>query len=252
MCKNKFTYVRQSLFIVLMILTPAFIFSQLPSSTRSRDAIERQTPKLQKLTDSLGLALGSPIFLRIFKESKELEVWIKKGNRFSLFKIYPICYYSGTLGSKTMTGDGQAPEGFYRITPKAMNPNSRFHLSFNIGFPNSYDRVYKCTGSDIMVHGNCVSIGCYAMGDENIEQIWTLMVKGFEKGQRTIDIHIFPFRMTDQKMKEHSDSTWSVFWTNLKEGYLLFEQNQVPPAVSVKDRKYFFSTGSYPASGSTR
>ena len=216
------------------------MYPQIPSSPRSRDAVERQTTKLQKMTDSLGMKLGDPVFLRIFKEPKELEVWIKKGNRFSLFKTYPICFFSGTLGSKTRTGDGQAPEGFYRITPKAMNPNSNFHLSFNIGYPNAYDRSHKYTGSEIMVHGSCVSIGCYAMGDENIEEIWTLMVNAFEHGQSAIDLHIFPFRMTDQKLKENSKTDWAPFWENLKEGYELFEQNLVPPKVTVRDLKYAF------------
>lgn len=224
------------------------MFSQLPSSARSNDAVKRQTPKLQHLLDSLGLKLGDPVFMRIFKESKELEVWIKKAKNYDLFKVYPICYFSGTLGAKTRTGDGQAPEGFYKIKPESMNPLSNFHLSFNIGYPNTYDQLYKYSGSEIRVHGNCVSIGCYAMGDQNIEEIWTLMVKAFEKGQGNVDLHIFPFRMTDQKLKENSESNWALFWANLQEGYVLFERFRIPPVVTVKKGRNTFNMVSYQVS----
>ena len=117
----------------------------------------------------------SPILGRIFKEESEMEIW--KQNRdgeFALLKTYPICRWSGDLGPKKKEGDRQAPEGFYTITPGQMNPNSNYYLAFNTGFPNAYDRAMGYTGSELMVHGDCSSRGCYAMTDEQIQEIYAL------------------------------------------------------------------------------
>lgn len=231
---------QKSIILTILMMYLSFSNAQIPSSPRSIEAIKRYTSILSQKTASMGLRLGDPVFIRIFKESKELEVWIKQDNHYSLFRTYPVCYFSGTLGTKTRVGDNQAPEGFYDIIPAAMNPSSNYHLAFNIGYPNAYERAKKYTGSEIMVHGNCVSIGCYAMGDENIEEIWTVMVKAFENGQKVINLQIFPFRMTDQNMKSHPQTKWKDFWLNLKEGYDYFENHKIPPVVSVQNGKYCF------------
>lgn len=214
--------------------------AQIPSSPRSEDALKRNLSTLQRQSGTMGLAIGNPVFIRIFKESKELEIWIKKDKRYSLFKTYAVCYFSGSLGPKTGEGDNQAPEGFYEIGPAAMNPASSYHLSFNIGYPNEYERAKKYTGSEIMVHGECVSIGCYALGNQNIDEIWTLMVKAFENGQQAIPLQIFPFRMIGENLESHIGSPWKDFWMNLRDGYLLFEKNKIPPTVSVAKGKYRF------------
>src|SRR5690242_17168686 len=117
----------------------------------------------------------SPIVLRLFKQEAELEVWKQDtAGRFQILKTYPICRWSGDLGPKFYEGDRQAPEGFYTITPELMNPNSNFHLSINFGFPNSFDRANKRNGSFLMIHGDCLSAGCYAMTDEQISEIYAL------------------------------------------------------------------------------
>src|ERR1700684_455663 len=111
----------------------------------------------------------SPILLRIFKEESELEVWKQTATgRFELLKLYPICRWSGELGPKQHEGDYQAPEGFYVITPKLMNPNSSYYLAINMGFPNAFDAANGRDGSFIMIHGTCASVGCYAMTDAQI------------------------------------------------------------------------------------
>ena len=111
----------------------------------------------------------SPILVRLFKEEAELEVWKKDRNgEFALLNTYPICRWSGDLGPKIKEGDRQAPEGFYTITPGQMNPNSNYYLAFNTGYPNTFDRAWGRTGSELMVHGDCSSRGCYAMTDEQI------------------------------------------------------------------------------------
>ncbi|MGH8562058.1 MAG: L,D-transpeptidase family protein, partial [Nevskiales bacterium] len=148
---------------------------------------------------------------------------------------------SGELGPKVEKGDDQAPEGFYSVNANWMWPYSRFHLAFNIRFPNDYDKVWERTGSAIMVHGGCSSSGCFAMTDEKIEEIYTLAAAALVKGQPEFSVHVFPFHMTDKNMKRYKGARWSKFWANLKEGYDLFEKNSVPPAVTVVDKRYVFN-----------
>ena len=184
--------------------------------------------------------VGDPIFIRIFKSEAMLEVWIKpkQNDRYIIFKNYPICAFSGKLGPKLKEGDRQAVEGFYRVKKRQLNPNSRFHLSFNLGYPNRYDKSYNRTGSYLMVHGNCVSIGCYAMTDEKIEEIYSLVSKALQKSQKYIQVQAFPFEMSSENMAKYSDNRWYDFWTNLKEGYDYFEAKRLPPHIRVRDKKY--------------
>ena len=214
--------------------------AQVPSSARSREVIDRLTPALSAALVERGLELGAPIFIRIFKTSKEVEVWVDAGRRFERFKTYPICNFSGHLGPKLRTGDNQSPEGFYFVTPARMNPSSRFHLSFNLGFPNSYDQAHGRTGDFLMVHGDCVSIGCYAMTNAGIEEIYTLADAAFRNGQPFFRVHVFPFHMTDENLEAHDGSEWAEFWRNLKEGYDWFERSRRPPNVEVSGRRYVF------------
>ncbi|MDR2012618.1 MAG: murein L,D-transpeptidase [Rhodanobacter sp.] len=208
-------------------------------SPRSKTAMARVTPELQKALAQKNLRLGAPVFIRIFKETKELEVWVgAAGRRYVLFRTYPICTYSGTLGPKLHTGDNQAPEGFYRVTAAQLNPYSNYHLSFDLGYPNAYDRTWQRTGSALMVHGNCVSIGCYAMGDNGIEEIYTLIDAALRAGQPAFDVHVFPFRLTDAALESYKRYRWYAFWQELKPGYDNFEKTHVPPIISVHDKNY--------------
>ena len=186
----------------------------------------------------LSAKVGDRIFIRIFKEESLLEVWIHSGTEYQHLKDYAICSFSGDLGPKLKEGDGQSPEGFYKVKKYQLNPNSKFHLSFNLGFPNRYDRAHKRTGSYLMVHGDCVSIGCYAMTDEKIEEIYALLEGALDKGQKYIQVHAYPFRMTEDNMARHSENPWYDFWVNLKEGYDYFEAEKLPPKVKVKNKLY--------------
>lgn len=242
--------IRYSIFKIIVAYIVSFYSSlylnaQIPSSTKSKTIVSRQVEILDNSLKSKGLILGSPIFIRIFKESKELELWVKKTNskRFELYKTYKICTYGWKeLGPKSKEGDGIAPEGFYYFNSKNLNPNSNYHLAFNIGYPNSYDRALGRTGSAIMIHGACVSIGCFAMGNENIEEIYTLTYKALANGQKFIRVHSFPFRMNDKNMNRYKNSRWYIFWKNLKEGYDLFEKNKFPPNSTVKNGRYVFDS----------
>jgi len=187
----------------------------------------------------LGMTQDAPILVRIFKQEAELEIWKQKdGGRFHLFKTYPICNYSGDLGPKLKQGDKQAPEGFYTVSPGRMNPNSNFHLSFNLGYPNAYDAAHGRTGAHLMVHGDCSSAGCYAMTDALIEEIYAIAREAFEGGQREFHVHAFPFRMTDAKMAQYEGHRWYGFWQTLKDGYDAFEKTRVQPSVTVCEKRY--------------
>lgn len=214
----------------------------VPSSARLKKVKQQRGAEIKNEVEAEGFKWGSPVFMRIFKTEMELEVWIKKGKTFSLYKTYDICTYGGMgLGPKLKQGDGMAPEGFYFVQPKQMNPYSSFHLSFNLGYPNAYDRAYKRTGSALMVHGSCVSIGCYAMTDAYIEEIYLIADAALRTGQPYFRVHIFPFRYSDLSMKLAKQSEWYSFWMNLKTGYDYFETHTIPPNVSVKNKKYFFN-----------
>jgi murein L,D-transpeptidase YafK len=214
------------------------------------ETLEDISPKASKplpseLTQSMqakGMVSTSSIMIRIFKEEAKLEVWKQKSNgRYDLAASYDICKWSGKLGPKFTEGDRQAPEGFYFVRPHQMNPRSSYHLAFNLGFPNTYDRVHGRTGQHLMVHGACSSAGCYSMDDPQIEQIYAFAREAFKGGQESFQVQAFPFRMTPQNMARYSDDPNYEFWTMLKEGYDHFEITKVPPKVDVCAKRYVFN-----------
>lgn len=197
---------------------------------------------LERKIERLDMEVRSPILLRIFKEESVLEVWKEdRSGRFRLLEEYEICAWSGELGPKFKEGDRQAPEGFYTVSRGQMNPNSSYHLAFNIGFPNRFDRAHGRTGSHLMVHGDCSSRGCYAMEDAQIEEIYALAREAFAGGQRAFQVHAFPFRMTPQNMARHHDNEHFPFWEMLKEGNDHFEVTKQPPRIDVCGRRYVFN-----------
>jgi len=211
------------------------------------------TPDLRDLPGRLsaqGLALGAPVFIRIFKREFELELWLKRGDRFRRLATYPICRWSGQLGPKLQEGDSQAPEGFYTVDAKALNPASRYHRSFNLGFPNAFDRTQNRTGSFVMVHGGCASIGCFAMTDPVVDEIWRLVTAALAGGQKRFHVHVFPFRMTEENLARRETAPWAPFWRDLKQGYDAFEATQLPPRIAVCGGAYAFAPALPPSDGS--
>ena len=198
-----------------------------------------------------GMTEQQPILVRIFKSESELELWKKKDDgHFYHLKTYPICNFSGGLGPKQKQGDLQAPEGFYVVDKNRLNPKSRYHLSFNIGYPNAYDRALGRTGANLMVHGDCKSRGCYAMTDAVVEEIYALAQGALLGGQEKFQVHAFPFRMTRTNLAAHSDSHWYEFWGNLKEGYDYFQTTRLAPPLAVCGKRYVvnaaFANDKYP------
>ena len=217
---------------VLHWLGDRIIADKEPRFDRSRLAAE--------LTGA-GFAMGDPVHVRILKREKRLEVWLQReGGRFARFKSYDICSFSGELGPKLAEGDRQAPEGFYRVGLKQLNPNSRHHLSFNLGFPNAFDRQLGRTGSALMVHGGCSSIGCYAITDESVDEVYAMVEAALHRGQEAVDVHVFPFALTGAALAAEARHPWAVFWANLKQGYDQFEVDGRPPRVGACRGEYRF------------
>ncbi len=245
--------------IALLAMGSALVLQFLPGGQDMLDRAERKvrmgihkafyrwdkplpsTPELKQLKSRLAakdMKLGTPIFMRIFKKEARLEIWIKGKNRFKHFASYPICYFSGLLGPKQKQGDRQSPEGFYTVSKGQLNPNSRWHRSFNLGYPNLFDRSHKRTGDYLMVHGGCSSTGCYAMTNEVIDEIWTIVTQALNKGQKRFSVHVYPFRLSERNLRRYADNKWLSFWKDLQKGYDLFEETKVPPLVTVCKRRY--------------
>ncbi len=216
-----------------------------PVSEVSQEVVARMRPEISLAMEKKGLSLGRPIFIRIFKESDELEVWVLRGEAFRLFKTYTICDYSGDLGPKEREGDKQSPEGFYRVGVAQLNPWSKFHLAFDLGYPNDYDRLCRRTGGALMVHGRCSSVGCFAMTDYRMEELYTIADAALSEGQESFAVHIFPFRMTEENMRRHRYSRWRSFWLNLQEGYALFARHAIPPEVAARPGRYIFRPAAF-------
>ena len=209
-----------------------------PNSKASKPIPEKLLSEISKKN----MDKESPLLVRIFKQEAELEVWKQdRSGSYALLKTYPICRWSGELGPKISEGDRQAPEGFYTITPAQMNPQSQYYLSFNMGYPNAFDKSLGRTGSQLMVHGDCSSRGCYAMTDEQISEIYALGRESFFGGQRAFQIQAYPFRMTPQNMAKHRNNPHMAFWKMIKQGYDHFEVTRQEPKVDVCEKHYVFN-----------
>lgn len=224
-------------FLLGMTLFP----SPAQESRRDLDEIRRRVlPRLQSAAAENKLTVGSPVFLRLFKESKELELWMQSANgKFALFKTWAIATWGpGKLGPKLAEGDLQAPEGFYSVAKKQLNPNSKYHLAFNLGYPNAFDHAHGRTGSYLMVHGSDVSIGCFAMTDAGIEEIYLLVEAALDAGQPAFQVQSLPFRFTPERLEREKANPLLPFWKNLQEGSDAFERDKVPPGISVREKRY--------------
>ncbi len=209
-----------------------------PTSGRSLAPIPSQTLALM---DKIGTTPSQPMLIRTYKQEAEFEIWkMNSEGQYALLKTYPMCRWSGQLGPKTREGDRQVPEGFYTIAPGQMNPNSHYYLSFNVGYPNAYDRALGRTGGDIMVHGVCSSAGCFSMTDAQIGEIYAIAREAFAGGQREIQMQSYPFHMTAENLAKHRLDPNIAFWKELKNGADHFEVTKNEPSVLVCGRHYVF------------
>ena len=212
------------------------------NSGRSLQPISNQTLALM---DKIGTTPSAPVLIRTYKQEAELEIWkMKSDGQYALLKTYPMCRWSGQLGPKLHEGDHQVPEGFYTIAPGQMNPTSHYYLSFNVGYPNAYDRALGRTGGDIMVHGVCSSAGCFSMTDAQIGEIYAIAREAFNGGERAIQMQSFPFRMTVENLAKHRLDPNIAFWKEIKNGADHFEVTKTEPDVLVCGKHYVFGAHS--------
>ncbi len=201
---------------------------------RVRTASNEKDEVLRQRFKEKGLAYPPrTILLRAFKQEGLLELWASdaEDRPFVLVHEYRICTSSGSLGPKRRFGDEQVPEGFYELD--WFNPQSNFFLSLHISYPNASDRIlgsHQNPGGDIFLHGNCASIGCIPITDDGIKEVYWLAVLVHSQGQKHLAIQIFPARLTDDGLKalaanHPNQPVLMAFWTNLKQGYDLFEKS---------------------------
>lgn len=190
-----------------------------------------------------GLARGQPVVLRVFKEDSELELWMQSDGRFKHFATYKICRWRGVLGPKLTEGDRQSPEGFYSFSQDQLRWQGHWFRAFSLNYPNALDRALGRTGSGILIHGACSSIGCYAMTDPVIDEMFDLIVAAFAAGQQRVQVHIYPFHMTLANLARHEKSEWTPFWQDLKPASDLFITTRILPQVSMCEGRYVVRPG---------
>ena len=225
--------------IIAVLIGLAISLAPSNSFAADKPAAKPLEPATAVYLNRKGIAQDSPLYIRIFKEESELEVWkARTDGRFIHVKTYPICNWSGKLGPKQTLGDHMAPEGFYNLDQDSLKPDSKYHLALNIGYPNALDIAMGRSGDFIMVHGKCVSVGCFAMTDDLIEEIYAFVREATANGQTKVPLHIFPFRMTDKTMLAHNDHpAWST-WLPLKEAFDDFQKSRMPPRVAICAQRY--------------
>ncbi len=184
------------------------------------------------------------LFIRAFKHDRAVELWAAppaSGEPHVLVRTFPVCASSGTLGPKRETGDLQVPEGFYNVS--VFNPQSNYHLSLGVSYPNAADRFHsrgRSPGSAIMIHGSCVTIGCIPLQNGPVEDLYLAAVFARDAGQQQIPIHIFPCRLDARECQLVLDSAsaarpdLAAFWEGLIPGYLAFLHTGAPPKISAK------------------
>ncbi len=196
----------------------------LPARAEPGKALAPIPPAIVAIMTAKGTTASAPLVLRSYKKESEIEVWKKNAaGRFVFIKSFPICRWSGQLGPKHMSGDRQTPEGFYPVGPRQMNPNSHYYLSFDTGFPNAYDRAHGWSGSAVMVHGTCSSMGCFAMTDKAVGEIYAIARDALKGGQPAFQLQAYPFHMSAANMALYRDDPSIDFWRQLKEGSDRFE-----------------------------
>ncbi len=237
--------------LAFSLLAPAcgFLAGCADSSLSPPDrAIAPIPEKTVAAMEEMGSSKSAPILIRTYKKEAEFEIWkMKADGHYAYLKTFPLCRWSGQLGPKVREGDRQVPEGFYSITPARMNPKSAYYLSFDVGYPNAYDRAHGGTGGSIMVHGACSSAGCFSMTDAQIAEIYAIAREAFSGGQRAIQMQSYPFHMTAENLAKYRLDPNIAFWKQLKEGSDNFEVTKQDVAVGVCNKHYIFNAT--PANG---
>lgn len=249
----------KSLLLGIIILTSVGIsFSQTSfvdyqkSSFKMANVYDRKEDTIAKQFEDRGLAWPAKyVYIRSFKYDAQLEVWVKNSlnEKYKLFKCYKVCMQSGRLGPKRLQGDYQVPEGFYYINE--FNPNSMYHLSLGLNYPNASDRILSDSihpGGNIYIHGSCVSVGCIPLNDQQIEELYIITSHAKANGQDFIPVHVFPIRYNQKKSIEYfnlasrGNQPLHKFAAELKDAFDKFEEKKQVPLVMVNQKgKYLIN-----------
>jgi murein L,D-transpeptidase YafK len=226
--------VLKTYFLILIFIATCYSETFLEQQKKAARFITAEKDKkylVQELFTSKGLSFPNvEIFIRVFKNEENLELWARKVNtgKFILVRTYKICSNSGSLGPKRKQGDGQVPEGCYFIDK--FNPYSNFYLSLGLNYPNESDKILggkTNLGGDIFIHGDCVTIGCIPLTNYYIEELYYICVYAKNNGQFKIPVHIFPIKLDSvgmNKLKGYfTDPKLISFWQNLEQIYNKFE-----------------------------
>ena len=225
--------------LAIVVLTLSMAACNNTTAIDSRRGLAPQPQTLVAQSERVGANASSPVLIRIFKQSKELELWRKTADgSYALVKTYEICTYSGELGPKIKQGDRQAPEGFYTVGASQLNYHSIRYLSLNTGYPNIYDRMHGYTGAALMIHGGCDSAGCFAIEDQPMQEVFTAVRDAIKAGQKSVQVHIYPFRMNALNMFFNGENKNIGFWRQLKAGYDKFENTRSELQVNIVNKKY--------------
>jgi murein L,D-transpeptidase YafK len=214
---------------------------KLAGAVRARKARENKLAEVKQLFAAVKIVYPPRQLLwRVFKKERLLEVWAsaQEGAELTHVASYTICAASGDLGPKKKDGDGQVPEGYYVLDH--FKNSSDYYLAMRVNYPNARDRGLRYTGSAIMVHGNCVSIGCLAMGDERIQELWVMASAVREQG-KAVHVHIYPGRDLGKLIADAKEQALRAFWSNLQLGLARFDkQHRLPRVTSDKQGRYVF------------
>ena len=241
---------------ILLIGTEAFA---QPSPTEMRRYSSRVADAYKRTEDTIIKQFAkqnlvwppAEVYVRSFKYDRQLEVWVKgeENEPFKLFKTYKVCMQSGTMGPKRFEGDYQVPEGFYYINE--FNPNSAYHLSLGLNYPNASDAILSDQsrpGNNIYIHGNCVSTGCIPISDVPMEELFIVAGAARERGQEFIPVHVFPVKYTIKKSLDYLNETIKnsaalvSFNANIKSVFDVFEAKKQLPVIMVnKKGEYVFN-----------
>jgi murein L,D-transpeptidase YafK len=211
------------------------------ANKRVKSAYAEKWDGMKKKLEAAGInASNYEVLIRVFKYEKNLEVWVKDktAKTYTHLYDYAICQSSGELGPKRQEGDGQVPEGFYTID--LFNPTSSYYLSMRVSYPNASDakKGKKPLGGAIMIHGNCVTIGCIPITDDKIKELYILCLESKAAGN-AVKVDSYPCKLTEENIEKLSTSFSKEtieFWKNLKTGYDLFEKNKAKFTVSVDSK----------------
>ncbi len=187
------------------------------------------------------LKLGSPVFIRIYKNTSRMELWVQQGARYALFKTYGICRWAGGLGPKMHEGDNQSPEGLYHISSEDLIVNPRWHRAMNINYPNRFDVMNGRGGSGILIHGKCASVGCFAIQDANVEEVYDAVRAALHNGQARIPVLALPFSFAKYAPAVEDTAKMNDFWSDLRRADILFDRDRLPPTAYVCDGRYYFA-----------